>query len=674
VASSTAEIKLIAIVEDAAKSIKKFSQETQKQLDSIDFKTNILAINAGFELIGKTAGKAFGFISGVISDSVKEAADAEQAITNLSNALRLQNDYSQQAVTDFREFADSLQKVTVFTDDAAINSLALAKQFRATNSEAKRVVTVAADLAAITGTDLQSATYQVAQTLNGFVDKSLAKAIPGLKALSKEALISGAAIDVIGQRVSGSAEALSNTFNGAVTKTKNSFSDLLETIGGFVTENPVILESLRLISKTFNELNDNLKANGVGIKKAITDGFLFFVTSAPAVVNAVRFIDNVISTTAVTFYTLGRSIGAVAAALVELAHGNFSGIKEINDAVTKENADAFKDNREKLKNFYDPVLISAEKLAKEIESISKETKSINKGISTGPSLSGAANRQIKKTIEEQRKLIEDATKDPIKVYLELSAKGAIDKDAAIAIGTGLVSNIVKGTEGAKKQVAAAFGAIADTLLPGIGGAVSEIVNVLGEGPDKTRELVRSFYTAIPQIVQNIADAFPVVVEEIAKNLPPALAKTMPTVAIAFSTNLIKNIPSIVSGFANALVQSAKTFVQELIKQIPGAGQIFGGDGGGIVGQITGGIGDFFSSISPFAEGGRVPDIQRFMGDKFPARLNAGEQVLSRDLSNKLENYLTGNGTNQNLEVNIVIGEEKLAKAILSLNRRGFRTA
>ena len=123
-ASSTAEIKLIAIVEDAAKSIKKFSQETQKQLDSIDFKTNILAINAGFELIGKTAGRAFGFVAGVISDSVKEAADAEQAITNLSNALRLQNDYSQQAVADFREFADSLQKVTVFTDDAAINSLA----------------------------------------------------------------------------------------------------------------------------------------------------------------------------------------------------------------------------------------------------------------------------------------------------------------------------------------------------------------------------------------------------------------------------------------------------------------------------------------------------------------------------------------------------------------------
>ena len=183
-ARSTVEVELLALVGEATKTVKRFADDTQKQLSSISFKSTVSAINDGFEIVEKTAGRAFNAISGVIEKSVGEAVAAETAIVSLSNALRIQNDFSAEAVEQFKEFASELQRTTVYTDDSVISALALAKSFKATNKEAEEVVKISTDLAARLGVDLQTATFQVSQTLNGFVDKGLAKSIPRLKSLS----------------------------------------------------------------------------------------------------------------------------------------------------------------------------------------------------------------------------------------------------------------------------------------------------------------------------------------------------------------------------------------------------------------------------------------------------------------------------------------------------------
>ncbi len=696
-ARSTVELELVAVVSKAAKTVEDFTKTTQKSLSSISLNTTISAINDGFELVGKTAGRAFGAISSVISDAVSEAAEAEQSITNLTNALRLQNDFSQQAIEDFNEFAGSLQDISIFSDDAVINSLALAKQFRATNEEAKKVVSVAADLAAITGTDLDTATQKVAQTLNGFVDKSLAKAIPELKNLSKEALISGAALDVIGQRVQGSAEQLANTFTGSLIKAKNSFSDFLETIGGFITNNPVIIQGIKAISDTFKELNQTFKNNGTQITALITDGFIFLIESIPAVVSAIQFVDRVVSTTAVAFYTLGRSIGAVAAAVKLLTEGDFEGIKEINRLVTEENAAAFQQNRDRLKNFYEPIIQSADKLANRVREISENVKKTP--VPTGKSLTGPDQRgdAFQKTPEQLRKEIEEASKNPIKAILDFGFTGKIDNQAGIAIGAGLVNGILKGAKGAQDFVASALGGLADTLLPGIGGVVSEIVGVLAQGPDKVRELIRGFVDALPEVISAIVQSVPVLIEELSNAIPVLVQKLvdqlptivqalaaampqvaislglqMPRVAISFVTSLIQNIPNIIAGFAEEFLKIPGQFVDALLDLLPfGLGG--GGDGGGgipIIGDIIGGIGDFVGGF--FADGGRVPDRPEFRGDKFPARLDAGEQVLSRDLTDKLDSFLNNGGGGQPIEINLNIGLQQFAKIMLEADRLGYR--
>lgn len=312
-ARSTVEIELLALVGEATKTVKRFADDTQKQLSAISFKSTVSAINDGFEILEKTAGRAFGAVSGVVSKSISEAIDAETAIVSLSNALRIQNDFSQQAVEQFKSFASELQNTTVYTDDAVIGALALAKSFKATNKEAEEVVKISTDLAARLGVDLQTATFQVAQTLNGFVDKGLAKSIPGLKNLSKEALISGAALGVIKAEVSGSADALADTFGGALQQAKNSLSDVFEEIGKVIIQNPQIVAAVKGIKAAFDQLSQTISANGKGIGAAVAEGFIALVEAGPAIVESLRAVDVIVSNIGVSFLALGRTVGAVIA-------------------------------------------------------------------------------------------------------------------------------------------------------------------------------------------------------------------------------------------------------------------------------------------------------------------------------------------------------------------------
>jgi hypothetical protein len=63
----------------------------------------------------------------------------------------------------------------------------------------------------------------------------------------------------------------------------------------------------------------------------------------------------------------------------------------------------------------------------------------------------------------------------------------------------------------------------------------------------------------------------------------------------------------------------------------------------------------------------------YPNDSFPAKLTSGEAILPTDTVAKLESFLAnGGGAGQNVTVNLVVGEEQLAKVMLNLNRQGFR--
>lgn len=332
----------------------------------------------------------------------------------------------------------------------------------------------------------------------------------------------------------------------------------------------------------------------------------------------------------------------------------------------------------------------------ERERIKKIQELQNKARSEGEAAEAAYEKK-------RREIVENFAKEPFKEVINIVLGDRVDTKGAVALGAGIVNSMLKGAEGARTAVSSILGGIADAILPGIGPVVSEIVGVLSQGPEKVKEMVTSFLQAIPTIIENIISAIPALIEALIEQVPilvqkiieslprivEALAKSMPTVAfrlaleapriaIAFIQAIVKNIPQIIAGFVSGLFDAARQFIQALIDGIKEA---FNSIGNGLTGSgesdsvfagipVLQGIGDFFG----FADGGRIPDLPKYANDRFPAKLSGGEQVFSKDLSERLDQFLSSGSGGGPTQIVVRVGQQDLAKALLNLNRNGFRTA
>lgn len=720
-ASTKVEVEIVAVLKEAKKAVDDFAKTTQKQLDGLNFKTTVSAISDGFRIIEQTAGKAFGAVKGFVSEAIDEAIQGEEALTKLSNSMRLVGDFTNQAQEDFRRFADEVQNSTTVTDDQALSALALAKNFNLTNKEAKAATLAAIDFSAATGKDLDSAVQSVSRTLTGFVDRDLGKYLPQLKAISKEQLVAGEGIRIISDRFNGFATALGETFQGSIIRARNQFNNLLETIGQLIVTNPVVIQSIQIIAESFGILGQEVERNRSGIQAFIGETVKSIAALAPTVIQIVKGIDFALSAITNLFKAVAKGIAGFVAAIQAAFQGNFVGARDALSSALEDVIKDYEGTRNRLKGFYDPLINSAKTASDRIQQIDL-FKNLGKGSGIDVKFNKSeaqivadrlknalveGGEDIKKKLQEafdkQTQNVSNLSKNPaLALFPERTAEQgrrfSSKTENSVAVGAGLASSILGGAQGATELVKGVIGAAANALIPGLGPVVEQIVGVLAKGPEEVRKLVREFAAAIPSLIENIILAVPVLVEEIAKAVPllvqrlveaiptitnelvkalptvaAALAAQMPTVAVALVSGIVSNIPKIVEGFAREFLKIPERFVDALLDAIPGGSIFGGGDGGGVggfIGDIFGGVGDIFG----FAEGGRVPDRVAFRGDGFPARLDAGEQVLSRDLTNRLEAFLDGGSAGGSQTVIVQVGQQELARAIFELNRGGFRTA
>jgi hypothetical protein len=697
-ARSTVELELVAQVSEATKTVKRFADDTKKQLSGISLASNITAIASGFNLLRDVAGGALGTINDFLSDAVGEAVEAERSITSLANSMRIVGDFSEEALNQFTNLADELAKTTTLTDDQVISAAALAKTYQLTNKETKQVIEAAKDLSAITGQDLNTSVEKLAKTYNGFVDKSLKQLVPGLKSLTQEQLASGEAVKLVGDRFDGTAETLTNTFGGALKQLNNSISEFKEQIGKIVTESEGAIQVIKIAAQAINELG---KATVFVVKNLnIFETVLGAIGAAsPSVAILLRIASG--------FKSVKEESNDAAEGTRELldqikSAARSGGAKIATDEEIKNRRSALRAQEDALEKF-NQVRASLETVGlSEVEKINIEAQerinAVRAGVSGGALSASKAQDTIKRIeferITKVRAFEEKQQEELVKNLLDLRKKTADrlqgiindpigslirgDTDQGTALAAGLAQKVLKGAQGAKELLQAGAGAAASALLgPAFGPVAGEIVGILSQGPEEVKKQVQEFARAIPDLIKNLAESLPILIETLVTELPPALAKAMPTVAIGFSTALAKNIPQIVKGFAEGLVQAAKDFVKAIIDQIKSVGGLLDG----ISGQGSGGIFEgipVLGAVGGFlglAGGGKIPDSPRFSGDKFgPVALNAGERVLDDGLNRKLERFLTSGGSSQTLNVNFAIGQQQFARAVLDLNRKGFRTA
>jgi len=176
--------------------------------------------------------------------------------------------------------------------------------------------------------------------------------------------------------------------------------------------------------------------------------------------------------------------------------------------------------------------------------------------------------QRKKELEEIRRQKDRISSlisgDVQKIVTEIQVGGKLDTVVDFgAIGASITKAVSGGAEGAKKAVAGAFGAIANTLLPGIGQSVAEIVNFLAQGPEKVAATVEAFITAIPDIIANVIEAIPALLITIFENLDVFVEQLLISLGEALQT-LIISIPDIVF----ALIEAVPDVIFAMVEQIP----------------------------------------------------------------------------------------------------------
>lgn len=721
-AKQVIEVEILAVLKEATKSVKEFSKDTQDQLNSINFKSTVTAINQGFELIERTAGQAFGAIKGFLSDAIDEASQGEEALTRVANSMRLVGDFTDTAVEDFKNFADALQETTTNSDDAVLSALALAKNFGLTNKEAKLATSAAVDFAAATGRDLESAVSSVARTFNGFVDKDLAKYLPALKAASKEQLVMGDGVRAVAQRFEGFAEALGGTFQGSLAKTRNSFNNLLETIGELIVKNPVVIESIKIVGQVFRDLNAEVGKNKDSLGAFVGEAVKGIAALAPVTIQALKGIDFLLTSISNLFQATGKLAAGFFAAIQAEREGNSAGAREAAQASLKEVEQLYRSAQERQKGFYDPLIKAAQSASDKIQKIGlgdlKNSKikievpkseadilgdRMKNALSEG---ADALKKKIEEAFNDQKKNVELLSKNPLANAFKPLKPGdkspfSNEQQNGIATAAGGLSSILKGAAGAQELVKGFASAAAEALVPGLGAVAGEIVGVLAQGPEKVKQMIQEFAKAVPDIIEAIILSIPVLIEEISNAIPQiverlaekapaiiealikaipdvviALQLQMPKIALALVEGIIKGLPDIIKGFVDGLISAAGDFVQALIDAITGGasdvfGKISGKDSGGIFEgiPILGGIGDLLG----FSTGGTIPDRPQYANDGFgPVMVEGGEEMIDKTTAKQLRDFLNGGGGAST--VVIQVGQQELARVLLNLNRGGFRTA
>lgn len=233
-ASSTLN-KVAGKINDLSKDIK------QSTSPLTNFGKSLKGLSMSIPGIGMVAAAVVG-VTKAIQKAVREMHEWEAAWAEVeASAKRI--DFATKINSELKETGASLRRFTNDLSDtlkstfsgselsAAISGLTFDK----TGSQIRQILSVATDLSAALGTDLNTAVTQLNNTFSGTTGQ-LGKLFPELKNLSKEALESGKAVELVGKKVKGMAEEMSNGVKGSLLRSKNLSSDLKEELGYYVKD------------------------------------------------------------------------------------------------------------------------------------------------------------------------------------------------------------------------------------------------------------------------------------------------------------------------------------------------------------------------------------------------------------------------------------------------------
>lgn len=262
-------------------------------LDNSEFNKGIQGAEkqaSGFKSFIKGVGQSIlaAFSIGAIINfgkaSVKAYNESAMALSKLESVLRSTGWAAGLGSKELTAYASDLQRITMFEDDATINAMALLATFKSIKGDVfKQTIASAQDLATVLGTDLNGAVMQLGKALEApeigltMLRRSgisfSTQQIEQIKKLVEEGKKHEAQMVMLAEvqtQFGGAAKAAAATAQGAWVQLKNSFGDLMETIGSGTEETKGFAGSLKIWVEQLDRL---FKSKDVGFWGKLTGLF-----------------------------------------------------------------------------------------------------------------------------------------------------------------------------------------------------------------------------------------------------------------------------------------------------------------------------------------------------------------------------------------------------------------
>lgn len=558
---------------------------------------SLSGIESAFKFVG-VAAAAIG-VGFSIKEIVGKAEEGAQAILQLNTALKLSGDFTEETSKSYQALASSIEKTANISDETILSLVAQAKAIGLTNDETTKITKASVDLAAVLGTDVNSAFNDLQRTLGGDVPRSIAKLFPEIKTLSAEQLANGEAVTLLASRYNGAAAELNANFGGALKGVALQFGNVLENLGKVIIENPIIVSALNTVKDALIGIAKVIDTN-VGpaiefINKSIATVSSFFIDGVSANINYVatlveiaktigtllgpvindlilpilsdfingsRQIASVLDTIlqpALEFVSKGFQFLGVGVLGVVRAYQEFRGNTEAvarldksidglvesslkNNSVSKESVNLVNTQISSAKQYIDVLGKTAEAQKSLTNATVKASDQRKKAISEEQNLRELQRRQ------QQRQLVSGAAQNPFQAIQNLPLQLAELKQK------GATETQLKETE-KNTKTGAAIGALAD-VLKGPQGAVSLLSQTAGFIGD----------TILPGIGGVVGQVFSVLAQgpEAARGFVTGFINAIPQIV----ENIILAIPAVIEALTNGLIDLPAKLADSLVQSLP----------------------------------------------------------------------------------------------------------
>lgn len=200
-------------------------------------------------------------ISDTLNRSTEEAIKAEQATRLLDVALSQAGDSTDRTKVATEEWTKALQASTTTSQEAIKEGAALALQFGVQTEDLEKFTRTALDFAGAADIGFTEAVRRMGRALSGSTE-DIAKFSPAIADLTKQQLRAGDATDLLADAVGGIAEALADTYAGALDSVTTQQREFLKAIGETITESEELKEVLTSQAGVYKALAEDTDGAG----------------------------------------------------------------------------------------------------------------------------------------------------------------------------------------------------------------------------------------------------------------------------------------------------------------------------------------------------------------------------------------------------------------------------